>query len=33
MARLIDSTIEECRNLDIEPKSDEEIKSLVENWK
>lgn len=33
MARLIDSTIEECRNLDIETKSDEEIKSLVENWK
>ena len=33
MARLIDSTIEECRNLDIETKSDEEIKSLVESWK
>lgn len=33
MARLIDSTIEECKNLDIETKSDEEIKSLVENWK
>ena len=33
MSRLIDSTVEECRQLDIETKSDEEIKSLVESWK
>lgn len=33
MARLIDSVIEECRLLEIETKSDEEIKSMLENWK
>ena len=33
MARLIDSVVEECKLLDIETKSDEEIKSLVEAWK
>lgn len=33
MSRLIDGIVQECRELDIETKSDEEIKSLVENWK
>lgn len=33
MSRLIDGIVQECRNLDIETKSDEEIKSLIESWK
>lgn len=33
MSRLIDEVINECRTLEIETKSDEEIKSLVESWK
>ena len=33
MSRLIDGIVQECRALEIETKSDEEIKSLVENWK
>ena len=33
MSRLIDGIVQECRELDIETKSDEEIKSLVESWK
>lgn len=33
MSRLIDEVISECRELEIETKSDEEIKSLVEEWR
>ena len=33
MSILIDGILQECRELEIETKSDEEIKSLVENWK
>lgn len=33
MSRLIDEVVQECRVLDIETKSDEEIKSLVEEWR
>lgn len=33
MSRLIDGIVQECRELDIETKSDEEIKSLIESWK
>ena len=33
MSRLIEEVVQECRNLDIETKSDEEIKSLVGAWK
>ena len=33
MSILIDGIIQECRELDIETKPEEEIKSLVENWK
>lgn len=33
MSRLIDEVVQECRLLDIETKSDEEIKSLVEEWR
>ena len=32
MSRLIDEVIQECRELDIETKSDEEIRSLIESW-
>ena len=33
MSRLIDTTVEECRQLNIETKTDEEIQSLVREWK
>jgi len=33
MSRLIDGIVQECRALEIETKPEEEIKSLVENWK
>jgi len=33
MSRLIDEVVQECRNLDIETKSEEEIKSLIGAWK
>ena len=33
MSELIDHLVQECRALDIEIKSDEEIKSLMEAWK
>lgn len=33
MSRLIDGIVQECKELDIETKSDEEIKSLIESWK
>ena len=33
MSILIDGIVQECKQLDIETKSLEEIKSLVENWK
>ena len=33
MSILIDGIVHECKQLDIETKSEEEIKSLVENWK
>lgn len=32
MSRLIDSLVQECRQLNIETKSPEEIKSLLEQW-
>lgn len=32
MSRLIDSLVQECRQLNIETKSEEEIKSLLEQW-
>lgn len=32
MARLIDSVIQECNQLGIETKSEEEIRSLIESW-
>ena len=33
MSELIDHLVQDCRALDIEIKSDEEIKSLMEAWK
>lgn len=33
MSILIDGIVQECKQLEIETKSSEEIKSLVENWK
>lgn len=33
MNRLVNVIVEECRNLGIETKPDEELKSLLENWR
>lgn len=33
MSKLIDLVVQECQQLGIETKSEEEIKSLVESWK
>ena len=33
MDRLVNVIVEECRNLGIETKPDEELKSLLENWR
>ena len=32
MAKLIELLVQECKQLDIETKSDAEINSLIESW-